>query len=178
MNAKRDVDETTCAIVGAGPAGAVLALLLARRGIPVTLLEMHRDFECDFRGDTLHPSTLEIMDELGLAERLLQLPHTEMNQMTTPAARGPVVVADFTRLKTKFPFVAMMPQARFLEFVTAEAARCPGFRHGVILLPRAAADAEEPAELSGFDSMEITRHKRLPGLIDGHSGASKDCTMA
>src|SRR5581483_5637935 len=70
-----DVAETTCCVVGAGPAGALLALLLARRGIAVTLLEMHADFDRDFRGDTVHPAILEILDEVGLAERALELPH-------------------------------------------------------------------------------------------------------
>src|ERR671933_2304013 len=71
----RDLQHTTCCIVGAGPAGAVLALLLARQGIPVLLLEAHVDFDRDFRGNTLHPSILEVLDEIGLAERLLELPH-------------------------------------------------------------------------------------------------------
>src|SRR5207253_2502084 len=106
---------TTVVVVGAGPAGAVLSYLLARQGIPVTLLEMHRDFERDFRGDTLHPSTLEIMDELGLAQRLLELPHTRLSQATLPTEAGPLTVADLSTLDTKFPFMALMPQARFLE---------------------------------------------------------------
>jgi len=120
--------ETTCVIVGGGPAGAVLSFMLARQGIPVALLEMHKDFERDFRGDTLHPSTLEIMDELGLAERLLQLPHTRISEATLPTEAGPVTLADLGRLKTKFPFIALMPQARFLDFLTGEAKRFPNFQ--------------------------------------------------
>src|SRR5213594_722316 len=77
--------QTTCCVVGAGPAGAVLAFMLARQGIDVTLLESHQDFDRDFRGDTLHPSILEVMDELGLADRLLQLPHTKFNLVAPPA---------------------------------------------------------------------------------------------
>src|SRR5947199_3110208 len=73
-------EETTCCIIGAGPAGAILALLLARQGIPVVLLEAHMDFDRDFRGDTLHPSVMEILDEMGLAERLLQLRHTKVRE--------------------------------------------------------------------------------------------------
>src|SRR3989304_6264885 len=120
--------ETTCVIVGGGPAGAVLSFMLARQGIPVALLEMHKDFERDFRGDTLHPSTLEIMDELGLAERLLQLPHSRISEATLPTERGPVMLANLGRLKTKFPFIALMPQARFLDFLTGEARRFPNFQ--------------------------------------------------
>ena len=120
--------ETTCIVVGGGPAGAVLSFMLARQGLSVTLLEMHKDFERDFRGDTLHPSTLEIMDELGLAERLLQLPHSRISEATLPTERGPVMLANLSRLKTKFPFIALMPQARFLEFVTGEAKRFPNFQ--------------------------------------------------
>src|SRR5207237_7112921 len=78
----RDSRNTTCCIVGGGPAGAVLALLLARKGVPVMLLEAHKDFERDFRGDSVHPSTMEVMAELGIAERLLQIPHSRVSRMT------------------------------------------------------------------------------------------------
>src|SRR5690242_2826131 len=118
-------EQTTCCVVGAGPAGATLSFMLARQGIPVILLESHLDFDRDFRGDTLHPSILEVLDELGLAGRLLQLPHTKLSLIAPPGG-GPQF--DLHELKTKFPFVAMMPQTRFLTFITNEARRFPTFR--------------------------------------------------
>src|SRR5919206_4160912 len=121
----KSVLRTTCCIVGAGPAGAMLALLLARKGIPVLLLKAHGDFEREFRGDTVHPSTIEILAELGLAERFLQLPHRKIRQAQIPAE--PPLTVGFDGLPTRFPFVAMMPQARFLEFMTAEAAKYPSY---------------------------------------------------
>ena len=121
----RAVTQTTCCIVGAGPAGTLLALLLARRGIPVTLLEAHADFDRDFRGDTVHPAIMEILDEIGLADRALALPHRKIRQARPPGAGFDV---NFNRLKTRFPFITMLPQARFLEFLTAEAACYPAFR--------------------------------------------------
>lgn len=128
MTDVRDVRQTTCCVVGAGPAGAMLALLLARQNIPVVLLEAHGDFDRDFRGDSLHPAILEVLDELGLADRLLaELPHRKIHQATLPT--GIPAVIDFARLRhrTRFPFMTLMPQARFLEFLTAEAARSPCF---------------------------------------------------
>ena len=120
--------RTTCCIVGAGPAGALLALLLARKGIAVTLLELHNDFDRDFRGDTLHPSVMEILDEIGLAERLLALPHSKLRQLNFMSTAGSGVTVDFSFLKTKYPYITMLPQARFLEFITAEAKRYPHFQ--------------------------------------------------
>lgn len=123
-----DVQQTTCCVVGAGPGGAVLALLLARKGVHVTLLEAHGDFDRDFRGDSLHPAILEVMDELGLVDRLLDLPHTKISVLPIQTSTGPFVPLDFRRLKTRFPYIAFMPQTRFLEFVTEEAKRYPNFR--------------------------------------------------
>ena len=123
-----DTIETTCCIVGAGPGGAVLALLLARQGISVALLEAHEDFDRDFRGDTIHPSVLHIMDELGLADRLLQLRHSKIHQAAFATLNGPITIADFRRVEDKFPFIAMLPQVQFLEFITTEAKRYPSFR--------------------------------------------------
>ena len=108
--------DSHCCIVGGGPAGMVLALLLGRAGVQTTILEEHEDFERDFRGDTVHPSTMELMDALGLADRLLELPHAKIHRLVFDAPSGPVVLADFSRLPTKFPYITMMPQARFLDF--------------------------------------------------------------
>jgi 2-polyprenyl-6-methoxyphenol hydroxylase-like FAD-dependent oxidoreductase len=127
-NDVRDVKRTTCCIVGGGPGGAVLALLLARAGVDVTLLEAHPDFDREFRGDTLHPSVMEIMDQLGLADRLLELRHTEARRFTIQTVSGPFTPVDFSRVKTKFPYITVMPQTNFLEFIIGEAQRCPNFR--------------------------------------------------
>ncbi|MBV9691844.1 MAG: FAD-dependent oxidoreductase [Ktedonobacteraceae bacterium] len=123
----KHVEQTTCCIVGGGPGGAMLALLLARKGVEVTLLEAHMDFEREFRGDTIHPSVLNIMDELGLTERLLQLRHTQVHRFSIRTMKGEVTFANFDELKVKYPFIAVLPQARFLDFITAEAQRYPNF---------------------------------------------------
>lgn len=119
---------TDCCIVGAGPAGAVLALLLARQGIGVTLLEGHNDFDREFRGDTIHPSVMDVMDELGLAERLLALRHTKLQQINLQTSSGPLLIAPFRGLHTRFPYITMMPQTEFLTFITDEARHYPSFR--------------------------------------------------
>ncbi|MGH8001396.1 MAG: FAD-dependent oxidoreductase [Brasilonema sp.] len=123
-----DVQTTNCCIVGGGPAGAILALLLARQNIPVMLLEVHKDFDRDFRGDTIHPSVMEIMEELGLAERLLELPHSKMRQIRVQTSETSLTLADFSHLKTRYPYITMLPQARFLEFIITETQKYPNFQ--------------------------------------------------
>lgn len=120
--------NTACCVVGGGPAGMVLALLLARRGVPVTLLEAHRDFDRDFRGDTIHPSTLEALDEIGLADRLLAIPHGRLETVQFYSGGTITTVARLGRLKTRFPYIMIMPQVRFLDFLAAEAGKYPDFR--------------------------------------------------
>lgn len=123
-----DVRRTSCVVVGGGPAGAVLALLLARQGVEVTLLEAHGDFDRQFRGDSLHPSVLEIMAELGLAERLHELPHTKVPGIPIQTPDGPLVPVDLRYLRSPYRYIMLVPQARFLDLVTEEAARYPNFR--------------------------------------------------
>ncbi|UBF24767.1 FAD-dependent oxidoreductase [Kovacikia minuta CCNUW1] len=142
-----DQRQTDCCIVGGGPAGVVLALLLVRQGVSVILLETHRDFDRDFRGDTIQPSTMEIMDELDLAERLLELPHTKTYQITLKTIRGEKVSFNFSGLKTRYPYITVMPQVKFLEFVVAEAQRYPNFQ--LLLGANVQALVEERDEIGG-----------------------------
>jgi 2-polyprenyl-6-methoxyphenol hydroxylase-like FAD-dependent oxidoreductase len=115
--------RATCCVIGCGPAGAMLGLMLAREGVDVLVLEKHADFLRDFRGDTIHPSTMEIMDELGLAEGLLDLGHTKAPRIEARLPGGTVTVADLSHLKTRYPFITFMPQWDFLDYVTGEAKR-------------------------------------------------------
>jgi 2-polyprenyl-6-methoxyphenol hydroxylase-like FAD-dependent oxidoreductase len=119
--------QADCCIVGGGPAGAVLSLLLARRGLKVVLLEMHKDFDREFRGDTVHPSTLEILDQLGLIDRVLALRHAKITGPVIQTASGPFQPVDLGRLKTKYPYILMVPQKNLLEILTAEAKKYPHF---------------------------------------------------
>jgi 2-polyprenyl-6-methoxyphenol hydroxylase-like FAD-dependent oxidoreductase len=121
-------DAKGCCIVGGGPAGAMLSLLLVRRGVPTTLLEMHHDFDREFRGDTVHPSTLEILNQLGLAERVHSLPSSKISGPTLLTTRGPFTPFDLHRLKTKYPYILMVHQKDLLALLTAEAKKYPGFQ--------------------------------------------------
>jgi 2-polyprenyl-6-methoxyphenol hydroxylase-like FAD-dependent oxidoreductase len=114
-------------VAGCGPAGAMAGYLLGRAGVPVLVLEKHADFLRDFRGDTIHPSTLEILDDVGLADRFLALPHNKVSTIMGRSTSGQTVTFSLERLPTKFPFIAFVPQWDFLEFLTAEAQRLPAF---------------------------------------------------
>ena len=116
-----------CCIAGGGPAGMMLGYLLARAGVDVWVLEKHADFFRDFRGDTIHPSTLAIMAELGVLDELLKRPHQEVRELAGQIGEDRVTLADFSQLPTRCRFVALMPQWDFLDFLAEQARRYPSF---------------------------------------------------
>jgi 2-polyprenyl-6-methoxyphenol hydroxylase-like FAD-dependent oxidoreductase len=118
---------TKCCIVGGGPAGMMLGYLLARAGVDVVVLEKHADFLRDFRGDTIHPSTLELMQELGLLDAFLRLPHRKVDRLVGEIGDVRVTIAEFTRLSSACKFVAFMPQWDFLDFLADRGRRYAGF---------------------------------------------------
>src|SRR5438477_4986754 len=117
-----------CCIAGGGPAGIMLGFLLARAGVEVSVLEKHRDFLRDFRGDTIHPSTLQVMHELGLLDAFLALPHTEVRELRGLVGNSEIKIADFSHLPTRCRFIALMPQWDFLNFISEQGRRYSGFR--------------------------------------------------
>ena len=119
--------ETDCCIAGGGPAGMMLGFLLARAGVRVTVLEKHADFLRDFRGDTIHPSTLELMHELGLLEEFLRLPHERVERLSGLVGKDRITIADFTHLPTRCKFIALMPQWDFLDFLADHGRLYPAF---------------------------------------------------
>ena len=131
MSSENPTTETTqvrCCIAGGGPAGIMLGFLLARAGVEVLVLEKHADFLRDFRGDTIHPSTLEVMHELGILDEFLKRPHQEVTKITGSISGTPVTIGDFSHLPTRCKFIAFVPQWDFLNFIAEQAARYPAFR--------------------------------------------------
>lgn len=139
--------ECRCCVVGGGPAGVMLGLLLARAGIDVVVLEKHADFFRDFRGDTVHPSTLEVLRELALLDAFLARPHQQARQLSAFVGGTKVTLADFSRLPTTCRFVAFMPQWDFLDLLAQAGRRYPGFR---LLMNHEAVDlVEESGRVTG-----------------------------
>ncbi|MGC2508658.1 MAG: FAD-dependent oxidoreductase [Candidatus Acidiferrales bacterium] len=126
-NATPERISTGCCIAGGGPAGMMLGFLLARAGVDVTVLEKHGDFLRDFRGDTVHPSTLEVLHELGLLEDFLKRPHQEVRELVAYVGQQSVPIADLSHLPTQCKFIVLMPQWDFLNFLAENARRYPGF---------------------------------------------------
>ena len=120
--------DTRCCIAGGGPAGMMLGFLLARAGVPVVVLEKHADFLRDFRGDTIHPSTLQLMHELGLLEEFLKRPHQEIRELAGQVGDEIVTIGDFSHVPGHCKFLAFMPQWDFLDFLQEQANRYPTFQ--------------------------------------------------
>jgi 2-polyprenyl-6-methoxyphenol hydroxylase-like FAD-dependent oxidoreductase len=136
-----------CCIVGGGPAGMMLGFLLARTGVRSIVLEKHGDFLRDFRGDTVHPSTLNVMDELGLLDEFLKLPHQEVSRFGAQFGEKHVQVADFSHLPVRCGFIALMPQWDFLDFLAAQGKRYPTFT--VLMHAEATGLIEEGGKVVG-----------------------------
>ena len=138
---------TGCCIVGGGPAGMMLGLLMARAGVDTVVLEKHADFLRDFRGDTVHPSTLRIVDELGLLDAFLRLPHRKLRRMSALFGDERLAIADFSGLPERYAFIAFMPQWDFLDFLADEGRRLPTLK--VRMKARVEALIEEGSRVAG-----------------------------
>ena len=163
-------------IVGGGPAGMVAGLLFARAGVPTTVLEKHSDFLRDFRGDTVHPSTLRIFSELGLLDRLLERPHDKVHDIQGVIGGRHVAIADFTHFDPRWNFIAMMPQWDFLDFVADEGRRYP---HFTLLQDAEATDlVVEQGRVAGVSyiagGVERTIPARLTIAADGRSSRMRE----
>ncbi|GIE76495.1 FAD-dependent oxidoreductase [Actinoplanes philippinensis] len=177
-------------VAGGGPGGMMLAYLLGRAGIPVTVLEAARDFDRDFRGDSLHPYTLELFAELGLAGDLLALPHVTARHFRFHTRAGAITVADYGKIDSPYPYIALMPQARFLDFLAAKVAALPGcsVRTGCKVtglvqdhdrvtgarIRTGAGDEDVPARLVIGSDGRFSRLRRLADLPVRPLGAASD----
>ena len=150
--------KVRCCIVGGGPAGMMLGYLLGRAGVDVVVLEKHADFFRDFRGDTVHPSTLQVMDELGLSDGFLKLPHQRLQKMDGMFGGTSVRIADLSRLNAKFPFIAFMPQWDFLNFLRESGKKFASLK---VMMSAEATDL-----IQDGDQIAGVRAKTPEGMID------------
>ncbi len=168
--------DVQCCIVGGGPAGVMAGLLLARAGIEVAVLEKHGDFLRDFRGDTVHPSTLQAIADLGLLDAFLTLPHTQVSQLSGEFGGTVVRLADFSHLPTAARFIALMPQWDFLNFLVGHARRFPQFR--MLMQTRADDLIEIDGRVAGVRAMTpdgpLEVRARLVIAADGRSSRIRD----
>ena len=169
--------STNCAIAGGGPAGLMLGYLLALRGVEVVVLEKHRDFLRDFRGDTVHPSTLQIFHDLGLDEQLLSRPHQRTEAASVNFPEGEFELVDFTRLgDMTHKFIAMMPQWDFLDFLREQAEQLPGFK--LLMETRAVDLIEQDGSVRGIRAIgpegELAISAGLTVAADGRRSILRD----
>jgi 2-polyprenyl-6-methoxyphenol hydroxylase-like FAD-dependent oxidoreductase len=158
-----------CCIVGGGPGGMMLGFLLARAGVETVVLEKHGDFLRDFRGDTVHPSTLNIMDELRLIDEFLKLPHTEVSRFTAQFGEERVRIADFSHLPVRCRFIALMPQWDFLAFLAAQGQRYPAFT--VLMQAEATGLIEQDGKVVGVHATVAGKPQEIRAdLVVGADG--------
>ena len=155
------MERTTCCVVGGGPAGMMLGLLLARAGIEVTVLEKHGDFLRDFRGDTVHPSTLRLLDELGLGEEFARLPAGKLRDMRMRIDDTTVVAGDLRHIPGRHKYIAMVPQWDFLDLLAGAAAAEPSFT----LRMRTAVTGLRTDEAGQITGVHYTDAEGTPGKL-------------
>jgi 2-polyprenyl-6-methoxyphenol hydroxylase-like FAD-dependent oxidoreductase len=169
--------QARCVVAGGGPAGMMLGLLLARAGIDVVVLEKHADFLRDFRGDTVHPSTLEVLHELGLLDAFLQRPHQEITQLAGNIGGSTVPIADFSHLPTHCRFIALMPQWDFLDFLSGHANRHPNFQ--LVMQAEVTGLIEEHGRVAGVRATTpggpLEVHAALTIGADGRHSTVREC---
>src|SRR4051794_31605481 len=159
-------------VVGGGPAGMMAGLLFARAGCKVQVFEKHPDFFRDFRGDTVHPSTMEILDQLGMLQRFLERPHSKIRRADLRLGGKEWHIADFSRLHTVAPFITMMPQWDFLDFLREESSVYPGFN--LAMSTPVAGFLEKGGRTVGVELTDGTQHHaRLTIAADGRSSIAR-----